>query len=58
MKQNELGKISIHDFFDQVVEADDILDAIKKERKESKLDLDVLEQRKELLKKLTQNKGE
>ena len=58
MKQNKLSKIPILDFLEKLSESDEILDAIKKERKESKSDLTVLDQRKEILNKLTGNKGE
>lgn len=58
MKQNKLSKIPILDFLEKLVESDEILDAIKKERQESKTDLTVLDQRKEILNKLTGNKGE
>ena len=48
----------ILDFLEKLSESDEILDAIKKERQESKTDLTVLDQRKEILNKLTGNKGE
>jgi len=58
MKQNKLSKMPILDFLEKLSESDEILDAIKKERQESKTDLTVLDQRKEILNKLTGNKGE
>ncbi len=60
MEEKNIGKMPLDEFIDKLLEADDIFEAIKKERQESKLyTTTLIQQRKEILKGLMgKNKDE